>query len=119
MPNDQNQKFSNQTQSVTEIAEHNIPANATDPGPGLNSGSDWIANCEIVYLQLADIKNAQNPVRKLKKNQIAKVERSVRAHKYLAPIILDENNEIVDGHIRVEVARNLGLPTIPCIRVDH
>src|SRR5215213_5905608 len=35
------------------------------------------------------------------------------------PVLIDEHNVVLDGVIRVEAAKRLGLPYIPCIRVNH
>ncbi|MBV1868153.1 MAG: ParB N-terminal domain-containing protein [Marinosulfonomonas sp.] len=120
MPSDQNQELVQKTQSSAEIADSGCSTNETSgAGPGHNSGYGSIANCQIIQKPLADIKAAKNPVRKLKKKQIARVERSARLHQFLAPIVIDENYEIVDGHTRLEVARQLGLATVSCICIDH
>jgi ParB-like chromosome segregation protein Spo0J len=35
------------------------------------------------------------------------------------PVLIDERNAVLDGVVRVEAAKLLGLPHIPCIRADH
>src|SRR5262249_30095075 len=35
------------------------------------------------------------------------------------PVFIDEQDRVLDGVIRVEAAKLLGLPRIPCIRANH
>src|SRR5262249_32572358 len=35
------------------------------------------------------------------------------------PVLIDEQNTVLDGVVRVEAAKHLGLSHIPCIRADH
>ena len=88
-------------------------------GRGHNSGDYPIAKLEIIQVPLAVLKNAPRQVRTLKKKQIEKVRRSVEKFHYLTPILIDDENKIVDGHIRLEVARQLGLAAVPCIAISH
>jgi ParB-like nuclease domain len=38
---------------------------------------------------------------------------------FCAPILVGKDNLVLDGEIRIEAAKALGLPTVPCIRIDH
>jgi ParB-like chromosome segregation protein Spo0J len=52
-----------------------------------------------------------------KKRQI--VEASIREYGILDPITINSANVIIDGHLRVEVARKLGFREVPVIRISH
>ena len=47
------------------------------------------------------------------------LEGSIREHGILDPVTVNAANVIVDGHLRVEIAKKLGLATIPVIRLEH
>jgi DNA modification methylase len=51
--------------------------------------------------------------------QIAKLASSIRAHGFCNPIIIDENNQLIAGHGRLEAVKVLGLTSVPCIRLTH
>lgn len=44
---------------------------------------------------------------------------SVRTQGIISPIIVNAGNVIVDGHLRVEIAVQLNLRTVPVVRVEH
>jgi ParB-like chromosome segregation protein Spo0J len=35
------------------------------------------------------------------------------------PVLTDPNGEVIDGAVRVEAARLMGLPQVPCIVAAH
>ena len=73
-----------------------------------------IQNIEIIRIQ--DYKN--NP--KLhNRAQVAKIRESIREFGFINPVLLDENLEIIAGHGRVAVARDIGMRDIPAIILSH
>ena len=124
MPNDQDREFqSYRARLAAEITDRKQSDKRRigefNSGRGHNSGDYPIAKLEIIQVPLAVLKNAPRQVRTLKKKQIEKVRRSVEKFHYLTPILIDDENKIVDGHIRLEVARQLGLAAVPCIAISH
>ena len=51
--------------------------------------------------------------------QIAEIAASIKTFGFNNPILIDRDDGIVAGHGRVEAAKQLGLATIPTIRLDH
>jgi DNA modification methylase len=47
------------------------------------------------------------------------LEASIREHGVLDPVTVNASNVIVDGHLRVEIAKKLGLATLPVIKIEH
>lgn len=47
------------------------------------------------------------------------VEASIRQYGVLDPVTINSSNVIVDGHLRVDIARKLGFRTVPVIRIAH
>jgi ParB-like chromosome segregation protein Spo0J len=47
------------------------------------------------------------------------VEASIREYGILDPVTINSADVIVDGHLRVEIARKLGFRTVPAIRIAH
>lgn len=45
--------------------------------------------------------------------------RSIQSVNLVCPIIIDENDTVLSGHLRLEAFRKLDLPTIPSIRIRH
>jgi len=73
-----------------------------------------IQNIEIIRIQ--DYKN--NP--KLhNRAQAAKIREYIREFGFINPVLLDENLEIIAGHGRVAVARDISMRDIPAIILSH
>jgi DNA modification methylase len=61
-------------------------------------------------------------VRKLRKNDpahIRDIAKSISRLGFNLPLLIGEDNLVVDGQARLEAAKLLGLASVPCIRVDH
>lgn len=52
-------------------------------------------------------------------SQIEKISKSIKAFKFLNPIIIDAKGVIIAGHGRLEAAKKLGLEEVPCLIADH
>lgn len=50
---------------------------------------------------------------------IREVTASISRLGFNDPVLIDAHNNVLDGVIRVEAAKLLGLPAIPCIRASH
>ena len=46
------------------------------------------------------------------------VAKSIREFGFKVPVVVDTDNVIVCGHMRVKAARELGMETVPCIIAD-
>lgn len=46
------------------------------------------------------------------------VASSIKNFGFKVPIVIDKNNEIVNGHTRLKAAKKLGLQSVPCIIAD-
>ncbi|WP_369768781.1 site-specific DNA-methyltransferase [Falsihalocynthiibacter sp. BN13B15] len=81
--------------------------------------NDLAPELNSILVTVANLKPSQHQVRKPTKKQISKVKRSIEVFGFVAPILINGENDIVDGHSRVEAARALGLKSIPCLQVGH
>jgi len=73
----------------------------------------------LIDMPIEDLEPPKNPVRKQNKKQLGRISKSIEAFGNVVPILISDNNEIIDGESRYLVAKAKGLKTIPCIRVDH
>jgi hypothetical protein len=60
-------------------------------------------------------RNARTHSRK----QLRQIADSIRRFGFTNPLLIDSDNRILAGHGRVAAARELGMATTPCLRVDH
>jgi DNA modification methylase len=87
---------------------------------GWQSGRNDILPLLRIETYPIDALNAQ--VRKLRKNDpthVREVARSISTLGFNVPILIGKDNMVIDGASRLEAAKLLGLPAVPCIRVDH
>lgn len=72
----------------------------------------------IRYISLADLKPWPGAARVHSKMQIRQIAESIRRFGFINPIVIDEDQQILAGHGRVEAARAMGLEEVPAIRID-
>jgi ParB/Sulfiredoxin domain len=53
------------------------------------------------------------------RKQIRQIAESIRRFGFTNPVLVDGENRILAGHGRVEAARELGMATVPCLRIEH
>jgi DNA modification methylase len=102
-----NVKSRRRRRELAQTAAPNISRN--DPTPSL----------ELIYLPLGELAPTTRRVRKIDPAHVREVAASISALGFCAPILIGKDNIRLDGEIRVEAARLLGLGRVPCIRVDH
>jgi DNA modification methylase len=66
-----------------------------------------------------DSVRANRHVRRAIKAQVKRIKRSIGEYGLVAPILVSSDGGIIDGVSRWQAARELGLPTIPVIVVEH
>ncbi len=75
-------------------------------------------NLTITNLAVDEIRpNPRNP-RTHSAKQVSQIAASIREFGFTNPILIDETDEIIAGHGRLEGARAVGLAEVPCIRLE-
>ena len=73
---------------------------------------------QIVYLPTKDLIPYKNNPRKIGKEAVDAVAASISEFGFRSPIVIDQNNVVINGHTRLKAAKKLGYKNVPCIRVD-
>ena len=76
-------------------------------------------NISVEYLPVSKLKPYKNNARKHEKFDIDAIAESIKTFGFCDPIGLWGDDVIVEGHGRVLAAKQLGMETVPCIRLDH
>lgn len=77
------------------------------------------AQLRLEYLSLAELKpEAQNP-RKHPKSQIKALARAIKEFGFTSPVLVDRDNTVIAGHCRLLAAQDLGMVTVPIVRLEH
>ena len=75
---------------------------------------------KIEYLPISDLKPYERNTRKHGDEDVEGIIKSIEKCGFNDPIgIWSDKNIIVEGHGRLMAAKQLGMETVPCIRLDH
>ncbi|MEN0653328.1 MULTISPECIES: site-specific DNA-methyltransferase [Hyphobacterium] len=78
-----------------------------------------LADSRLIDVDFEALRPFPNHARKHDRAKARSLTRSIDALGLVDPIIIDENNVILSGHLRVTCCQKLGHTTIPAIRVTH
>ena len=87
--------------------------------PPLRQRNDLLPPLVVEEVFLADLVSPARNVRRQEAAHIREVAASIAALGFCDPVLIGSGNTILDGAIRVEAAKQLGLLRISCIRVQH
>ncbi len=91
-------------------------AQAVDPSPRRN---DLLPPLSIAYLPIDQLRPSKRKLRKLDPDHVREVASSISALGFCDPLLIGKDNDVINGEIRLEAAKLLGLSRVPCVRVDH
>lgn len=75
---------------------------------------------KIEYLPVDSLTPYERNAKEHPQEQIEQIKRSIKDNGMNDPIgIWGKNNTIVEGHGRLIACKELGIDTVPCIRLDH
>lgn len=80
--------------------------------------NDLLPPLQVCQVRLADLRPSPHRTRITTPEQLERVVNAIKALGFSQPI-LTRGNEIIDGHVRVEAAKRLGLDTVPSIDCGH
>src|SRR5690348_4622991 len=85
-------------------------SNARPGGPPDRSITfDWLKPGELhPYVNNARVHN---------RHQLRRLKKLIKTYGFTNPILIDENNIVIGGHARLAAAQDLGLETVPVIRI--
>jgi hypothetical protein len=81
--------------------------------------NDLAPKLALIECAPADLVVPARNVRKIEAAHLHEVATAIRSLGFCDPVLIDEQNTVLDGVVRVEAAKLLGLTYIPCIRADH
>jgi ParB/Sulfiredoxin domain len=81
--------------------------------------NDLLPPLDLAHIPLDGLRMPARDIRKLDPAHVREVANSISALGFCAPILVGKNNLVLDGAVRVQAARLLGLGRAPCIRLEH
>lgn len=74
---------------------------------------------KIEYLPIKALKPYEKNTRKHQKKDVDNIARSIEKFGMNDPIGIWKDNIIIEGHGRLLACKQLGMPEVPCVRLDH
>ena len=81
--------------------------------------NDILPRLELSYVAIADLRPSARKVRKLDPAHVREVASSISALGFCVPLLVGRDNEIINGEVSYEAAKQLGLDRLPCVRIGH
>ena len=81
--------------------------------------NDILPRLELSDIPIADLRPSARKVRKLDPAHVREVASSISALGFCVPLLVGRDNEIIDGEVSYEAAKQLGLDRLPCVRIGH
>jgi hypothetical protein len=75
-------------------------------------------NLKIEYLSPSDLKAYENNSRTHSETQVEQICNSIREFGFVNPILISDDNVVIAGHGRLMAANEMGLDTVPVIRLS-
>jgi ParB-like chromosome segregation protein Spo0J len=76
-------------------------------------------NLKIEYISINELKEYTGNAKLHPQEQIEQIKESMKRFSFNDPIAVWHDNEIIEGHGRLLAAQELGIDTVPIIRLDH
>lgn len=88
-----------------------------------NSLSDEMAavafRCAAIeHMPISQLKPSSRNARTHDERQMTVLKASMREFGFMNPVLIDEHDEIIVGHGRVEAAKQIGIRKVPAIRIE-
>ena len=81
--------------------------------------NDLLPALAIEHIPIDQLRPAKRKLRKLDAGHVREVAAAISALGFCDPLLVGQNNDVIDGEIRIEAAKLLGLNIVPCVRVGH
>jgi DNA modification methylase len=107
------------TKAKSRYRREELAAAATAPSASRLIRNDLVPKLALIECAPADLVISARNVRKVKPAHLREVAAAIGSLGFCDPVLIDERNTVLDGVVRVEAAKLLGLPHVPCIRADH
>lgn len=80
-----------------------------------NPGTVRVSAEALAMIPIGTLVPYANNAKRHSAAQISQIRASLREFGFVAPVLIDEDCNILAGHGRVEAARAEGMPTVPCV----
>lgn len=112
-------KFKNQKLEKTRRRRKKLDGGRRQTELGdLGRRNDLLPELRVRQVPILELLPSPHRTRRLSEDHVERLMAAIAGLGFTVPILVDDE-VIIDGHIRVEAARRLGLETAPAINVSH
>ena len=96
-----------------------MPHASNTPASGRPSRAAAKLELKVQYLETSSLRPDPANARKHSQRQLVRLKAIIGEFGFTNPVLIDEDRKVIAGHARLEVARMLGMKTVPCLQLDH
>src|SRR5260370_36953434 len=78
-----------------------------------------MGNLSIIYRKISDLKPYPRNARTHSRKQVKQIAADIMGFGFNNPVLIDESDQIIAGHGRVQAAKLLGLAEVPTVQIAH
>jgi len=78
-----------------------------------------VSNLSIIYRKASELKPYPRNARTHSRKQVKQIAGAIGEFGFTNPVLIDENDQIIAGHGRVQAAKLLGLAEVPTVQIAH
>jgi DNA modification methylase len=125
MPNDRprdslsSNSLRNNLQAKSRRRREELAALAAASQASYPARNDVVPKLELVERAPGELVIPSRKLRKIEADHLREVVTSINSLGFCDPVLIDENDNVLHGVVRVEAAKLEGLPHIPCVRANH
>src|SRR6266404_8421600 len=76
-----------------------------------------MGNLSIIYRKISELKPYLRNARTHSRKQVRQIAAAITEFGFTNPVLVDESDQIIAGHGRVQAARLLGLAEVPTVQI--
>jgi len=78
-----------------------------------------MGSLSIIYRKISELKPYPRNARTHTRKQAKQIAAAIQEFGFTNPVLIDENDQIIAGHGRVQAAKLLGLAEVPTVQIGH
>jgi ParB-like nuclease domain len=113
------QGLKSQLRTKSRSRRYRLSAQSGSQGFGATRRNDISPMLAITETPVSHLRPPSRGIRKSDAAHVQEVANSISAPGFCVPVLIGRGGIVLDGWIRVEAAKALGLDPIPCVRINH
>ena len=78
-----------------------------------------MGNLSIIYRKISELKPYPRNARTHSRKQVKQISAAIMGFGFTNPVLIDESDQIIAGHGRVQAAKLLGIVEVPTVQIAY